>query len=209
MGYLQPVEYESYGLAPDTTDDWVTVASALMETYCRRTSLLVAQYTERLRLTSGSQTVQLTYLPLTASPPAVLPLISVQGRYAQPRRDERAYMRDWQLQELWGAFSLPGSWVTIDVTTVDWMLDGGLTLPRSVLGLPFNEVMVTYTAGLSVIPDAIKSACALIVKNAQSSPGMNIKSSRVDMLQVEYFSDQLVDNTVKTLLRPWVANRLG
>jgi hypothetical protein len=31
----------------------------------------------------------------------------------------------------------------------------------------------------------------------------------VDMLQVQYFSDQMVDSTVKTLLRPWVANRLG
>ncbi len=89
------------------------------------------------------------------------------------------------------------------------MPDGGLTLPRSVLGLPFNEVLVTYTAGLGVIPDAVKSACALIVKNAQSTPGMNVKSSRVDMVQVQYFSDQLVDSTVKTLLRPWVANRLG
>ena len=92
---------------------------------------------------------------------------------------------------------------------MDWLADGGLALPVNVLGLPFNEVSVTYTAGLSAIPDAVKSACALIVKNAQSQPGMNVKSSRVDMLQVEYFSDQLVDSTVKTLLRPWVANRLG
>ncbi len=209
MGYLQSTDYENYGLAADTTDDWITVASALMENYCRRTSLNVTQYTERLRLTAGSQSVQLTYLPLAALPPASLPLLSVQARFMRPRRGESVWETQFGMQELWSAFSLPGSWITIDPATVDWMPDGGLTFPTSVLGLPFNEVMVTYTAGLSVTPDAVKSACALIVKNAQSTSGMNVKSSRMDTLQVQYFSDQLVDNTVKTLLRPWVANRLG
>jgi hypothetical protein len=205
MGYLQPMQYESYGLAPDTTDDWITVASALMNSYCRRESLAVTQYTERIRLTRGSQTAQLTYLPLTAVSPATLPFVTVQARYTQPRRGEIAN----EMQVLWKAFSLPGSWITIDPTTVDWSPDGGVTLPWSLMGLPYNEIEVTYTAGLSVLPDAVMSACALIVKNAQSTSGMNVKSSKVDMLQVQYFSDQMVDSTVKTLLRPWVANRLG
>ncbi len=205
MGYLQPTEYEAFGLAPDTTDDWVTVASALMEAYCRRTSLLTAQYTERVRLSAGSNSVQLSYLPLAAVAPAASPLLQIQARYTYPRRGELLP----EVGQIWTAFGLPGSWVNVDPATVDWLADGGLALPVNVLGLPFNEVSVTYTAGLSAIPDAVKSACALIVKNAQSQPGMNVKSSRVDMLQVEYFSDQLVDSTVKTLLRPWVANRLG
>jgi hypothetical protein len=205
MGYLQPMQYESYGLAPDTTDDWITVASALMNSYCRRESLAVTQYTERIRLTRGSQTAQLTYLPLTAVSPATLPFVTVQARYTKPRRGEIAN----EMQVLWKAFSLPGSWITIDPTTVDWSPDGGVTLPWSLMGLPYNEIEVTYTAGLSVLPGAVMSACALIVKNAQSTSGMNVKSSKVDMLQVQYFSDQMVDSTVKTLLRPWVANRLG
>jgi hypothetical protein len=205
MGYLQPMQYESYGLAPDTTDDWITVASALMNSYCRRETLAVTQYTERIRLTRGSQTAQLTYLPLTAVSPATLPFVTVQARYTQPRRGESAN----EMQVLWNAFSLPGSWIAIDPTTVDWSPDGGVTLPWSLMGLPYNEIEVTYTAGLSVLPDAVLSACALIVKNAQSTSGMNVKSSKVDMLQVQYFSDQMVDSTVKTLLRPWVANRLG
>ncbi len=205
MGYLQPMQYESYGLAPDTTDDWITVASALMNNYCRRESLAVTQYTERMRLTRGAQTAQLTYLPLTPVSPATLPFVTVQARYSQPRRGDIAN----EMQVLWNAFSLPGSWITIDPTTVDWTPNGSVTLPWSLMGLPYNEIEVTYTAGLSVLPDQVMSACALIVKNAQSTSGMNVKSSRVDMLQVQYFSDQLVDSTVKTLLRPWVANRLG
>ena len=209
MGYLQSTDYGNYGLAPDTTDDWVTVASALMENYCRRASLLVTQYTERVRLTAGTQTAQLTYLPLTALPPASLPLLTVQARFTQPRRGEAAFAAGFEMQELWTAFSLPGSWIAVDPTTVDWTPDGFLQLPRNVMGLPFNEVAVTYTAGLSTVPNAVKSACALIVKNAQSTSGMNVKMSRVDTVQMQYFSDQLVDSTVKTLLRPWVTNRLG
>jgi hypothetical protein len=205
MGYLVPTDYENYGLASNTTDDWITVASALIETHCRRISLNVTQYTERIRIVSGSQSVQLTYLPLTISPPATNPLISIQARYALARRGEQVLPQE----EIWWAFSLPGSWSTLDPTTIDWTPDGGLTLPLNVLGLPYNEISVTYTAGLSAIPDAIKSACALIVKNAQATPGLNVKSSKIDTMQVAYFSDSLLDSNVKTLLRPWVANRLG
>jgi hypothetical protein len=206
MGYLLPTDYENFGLAPDTTDDWITVASSLIETYCRRISLNVTQYTERLRLVAGSQTTLLTYLPLVALSPATSPLVSAQARYTRPRRGEYQGLVP---EEVWWAFSLPGSWTTLDPTTIDWVEDGDLTLPWSVMGLPYNEVSVTYTAGLSTIPDAVKSACALIVKNAQAQPGMNVKSNKIDMMQVQYFSDSMVDSTVKTLLRPWVANRLG
>ena len=209
MGYLQSSDYISYGLASDTTDDWITVASALIENYCRRSSLAVAQYTERLRLTSGVHTAQLTYLPLVALPPATSPLSVVQARFSQPRRGEAAIAHQYGLQELWMAFSLPGSWISLNPSEIDWSPSGDLMFPLNVLGLPFNEVMVTYTAGLVTIPDAIKSACALIIKNAQSTSGLNVKASRVDTLQMQYFSDQLVDSTVKTLLRPWVANKLG
>lgn len=205
MGYLQPSEYTSFGLAPDTTDDWVTVASALMNTYCRRISLLATQYTERKRLSAGSQSLQLSYLPLTVLAPATVPFVQVQARYSFPRKGEP----DGYPDQVWAAFSLPGSWISLDPTTIDWLPDGSITLPLTFLSLPFNEVAVTYTAGLQTIPDAVKSACALIVKNAQSTPGLNIKSNRVDTLQVQYFSDSLLDSNVKTLLRPWVANRLG
>ena len=206
MGYLLPTDYESFGLSSDTTDDWITVASALIDTHCRRTSLSVTQYTERLRIAAGSQTVQLTYLPLAPLVPATLPLVSVQARYGLGRRGEQASLPQ---EEIWWAFSLPGSWVPLDPTTLDWTEDGCLTLPRTVLGLPYNEVAVTYTGGLPMIPDAVKSACALIVKNAQATPGMNVKSSKVDTMQVAYFSDSLLDSNVKTLLRPWVAKSVG
>ncbi len=144
MGYLLPTDYENFGLAPDTSDDWITVASSLMETYCRRISLNVTQYTERVRLTAGAQTALMTYLPLVAVAPATTPLVTVEARYTKPRRGEYQGLVQ---EEIWWAFSLPGMWTTLDPTTVDWTENGDLTFPWSVLGLPYNEVSVTYTAG--------------------------------------------------------------
>ncbi len=38
---------------------------------------------------------------------------------------------------------------------------------------------------------------------------MNVQSSRMDTLQMEYFSGSLIDAQVQALLRPYVAERLG
>ena len=207
MGYLQPADYASYGLAPDTTDDWVTMASAMMEAYCRRPSLNPTQYTERMRVVSGSQTVRLSYLPLVTVAPAVSPLVSLQGRLARPRRGEIPYL---ELGEIANVFSLPGTWTTIDPTTVDSDgTTGEITLPYNLLGLAYGEIEAMYTAGLAVIPAAVQVACAQIVKNAQTTPGLNVQRSRIDTLQMEYFSGSLIDPQVQMLLAPYVSTRLG
>jgi hypothetical protein len=75
--------------------------------------------------------------------------------------------------------------------------------------LNYNEAQVTYTSGLVEIPAAVKVACAQIVRNAQATPAMNVKRSRMDTVQMEYFSNALLDDQVKSLLRPYRAERLG
>lgn len=207
MGYLQPAQYTSYGLGADVTDDWVTLASSLIDGYCRRPSLNPTQYTERMRIVEGAQTVRLSYLPLLAVAPATLPLIDVQARYAKPRRGELIFPLQ---EEVLFAFSLPGAWSEIDPKTVDFIPDTGeLVFPLNILGLPYNEVKVTYTAGLETIPDAVMTACAQIVKNAQATPGINVKSAQIDDMHVQYFQNTLIDATVETLLQPWVSTRMG
>ena len=207
MGYLLPAEYVQYGLTAETTDDWVTMASALMESYCRRPSLLVTQYVERMRLTSGAQTVRLSYRPLAAAAGATSALVGVQVRYGRPRRGE---LHDNYLEQVAWAFGVPGSWSALDVNSVDVnQTTAELTFPMTFLGLNYNEVEVTYTSGLAVIPDAVKIACVQIVKNAQATPAMNVKSSRIDTMQMQYFSGSLIDTQVQALLRPYLAERLG
>jgi len=207
MAYLQPADYANYGLPAGTTPDWVTAATALINSYCRRPDLNVIEYTERLRIVSGSQTVLLSYLPLAPLAPATSPLVTIEGRYARPRRGESPEIA---LLEISVAFALPGTWSAIDPTTVDFdPVTGELTLPWNVLGLPYNEVMVTYTAGLATITDDVLCACAQIVKNAQAQPALNVSLSKLDTMQMRYFSSSLLDETVQAWLRPYVANRLG
>lgn len=86
---------------------------------------------------------------------------------------------------------------------------GELIFPLNIVGLPYNEVEVVYTAGLATIPDAVLCSCALIVKNALATPGLNVKSSKMDTMQIQYFSNSLVDAAVQAMLAPYVANRLG
>jgi hypothetical protein len=207
MGYLLPAEYVQYGLTAETTDDWVTMASALMDAYCRRPSLLVTQYVERMRLTAGAQTVRLSYRPLAASAASDSALVSVRVRYARPRRGE---LPDPFHEQIAWAFSVPGSWNALDVTSVDVnQSTAELTFPRSFLGIDYNEVEVTYTSGLATICDGVKVACAQIVKNAQAMPAMNVKSNKMDTVQMQYFSGSLIDPQVQMLLKPYIAERLG
>ena len=207
MAYLLPADYVNYGLPAGTTPDWVTAATALINSYCRRPDLNVIEYTERLRIVSGSQTVLLSYLPLAPLGDAASPLVAIEGRYGRPRRGESVQV---PLIDVALAFSLPGEWTTIDPATVDFASDTGeLTLPWNLLGLPYNEVSVTYTAGLAVIGDDVKSACAQIVRNAQAQPALNASMTKMDTMQMKYFSSSLLDETVMAMLRPYVANRLG
>jgi hypothetical protein len=209
--YLPPTSYEAYGLQPDTADQLVTMASALIEAYCRRPSLFAAQYTERVRLIAGSQTIRLSYGPLLPGA-----LISGRVRYARPRRGEESMLENTHnalfLQQIATAFGLPGTWTNLDVTTVD-LYPGPreVTLPATFLGagLGYNEVELTYTAGFVTVPTQVMAACAQIVKNAQAIPALNVKMSKLDTLEMQYFSNELVDPGVELMLKPYRAERVG
>jgi hypothetical protein len=205
MGYLLPAEYEEYGLASDTPDALIATASALMEAHCRRPTLLAAEYVERIRLTAGAQTGRLSYGPLDANA-----LIGVRVRYAKGRRGEYA---DLSLERELGlhiatAFGLPGTWTALDVSTIDlYVTARELTFPTGFLGLGYNEAEVAYTAGFVTVPAQIKLACAQIVKNAQATPALNVSKSRLDTMQMEYFAGTLIDDGVRALLKPCLAEK--
>jgi hypothetical protein len=208
MNYLSPTEYESHGLEATTPTSWVSAASALMDGHCRRATLGVAQYTERLRMVSGRNTFRLSYLPLTPVAPAASAIIAARGRYAIPRRGE------WPYEEMssiiaW-AFGLPGLWNDVNPADLDLFGDTGeVSMPVNALGLAFSEIEVVYTAGWATIPDPAKTACAQIVRNAQATPALNVKRGRLERMYLDYFSDSLLDATVQELLAPYVAQKVG
>jgi len=206
MNYLETTEYLTYGLEAATDPSWVTAASAIIDAHCRRATLGVSQYEERLKMPPELNTVRLSYLPLVAVTPATTPIVSLQARYALPRRGESAFPD--LSTEFALVFSLPGSWTTVDPATIDiWAEAGELTFPVNALGLFFNEVSVVYNAGLETIPSGLKVACAQIVKNAQVTPGLNVKSGKLDRMRLDYFGDTLLDDTVRSLLEPYVARK--
>jgi len=207
MAYLLPADYAGYGLTAETADAWVTTASAMIEGHCRRPTLWSASYTERMRVPLRAQTVRLSYTPLIS-------VDAVKAQYVRPERD----------RELWGelelasafsaAFALPGQWVTVDPTTLDVSLPTGefrfaWSGLGTAMGMRYGQAEVTYTAGFTTVPEAVKVACAQIVRNAQATPGLNVRSSKMDTLQTQYFSDSLIDSQVQAMLRPHVAERLG
>jgi hypothetical protein len=203
MGYLLPAEYAAYGLTAETADAWVTTASAMMEAYCRRPSLLAQSYTERMRVPRDAQTVRLSYGPLVS-------VDAVQARYARPEYGEELHGEFAFAGMFAAAFGLPGQWVAVDPATLHVSLQTGeFRFACNLMGLRFCEAEVTYTAGLAVVPEQVKVACAQIVRNAQATPGLNVKSSKLDTLQTQYFSDSLIDSQVQALLRPYLAERLG
>jgi hypothetical protein len=209
MNYLQPAEYELYGLETTTALSWVTAASAIVDAHCRRATLAVSQYTERMRTENGRRPLRLTYLPLNPVAPATSPIVSAQARYATPRRGEMDY--ESIVSDAALAFGIPGTWVDVNVADMDVFLETGeVTLPVNVLGWTFTEIEIAYTAGLDPFPDAVKVACAQLVKNAQATPALNVKRNVLpDRMQLMYFSDSLLDETVQSLLAPYVAQRVG
>ena len=209
MNYLQPSEYEVYGLETTTAQAWVTAASGVMDAHCRRVTLGINQYTERSRTENGLRPVRLTYLPLAVVAPATSAILSARARYATPRRGELDYDAiGWDAAV---AFGIPGTWTDLNAADFDVFLETGeVTMPVNVLGWTFTEVEMVYTAGLDPLPDPVKVACAQIVRNAQATPALNVKRNVLpDRMQLMYFSDSLLDETVQSLLAPYVAQKVG
>ena len=219
MNYLSPSEYEAYGLEATLPASWVAAASSLLDAYCRRGTLGVAQYVERTRLTPSRNAVRLSYLPLAALAPATTPLVSVRARYAVPRRGEGGHATVTGTimsgigdlaYDVAQVFALPGTWVDLDPSSLDYFAETGeVTFAINVLGLSYNEYEITYTAGLIAIPDAVKFACAQVIRNAQATPALNVRSGSIDRMHMDYFSDSLFDTTVCALLAPYVAQRVA
>ena len=107
-------------------------------------------------------------------------------------------------------FGLPGTWIDLDLTNFDCFGDTGEVswLPNP-LGLYFDEMELTYTAGFSTAPDPAKFACVQLVRNAQATPALNLKEGDLNDMHLTYFADTLLDATVQAMLAPDAAKRKG
>jgi hypothetical protein len=207
MAYLTGDDYKLYGLDDATPDSLVSAASDLIDAHCRRNGFGIAQYVERFRL-GRRGIVRLTYLPLAAASGVSSPIVLARGRYL---RDARGWTAESELAaEIAGVFVTPNTWVTlastsldVDATSGEVIVLGGLLTPA------LGDLEITYTAGYSTVPEAVKQACAKLTLNALATPALNVKMRRIDRMTMEYFSDTLIDADVKRLLAPYVAQRMA
>src|SRR2546422_1432929 len=191
MNYLSPSEYETYGLEATTPAAWVLAASTVIDAHCRRATLGVAQYDERLRIAAGRNTVRVTYVPLATVAPATTPIVSARGRYDIPRRGEWPF--DDISSDIALMFGLPGTWNAVDPAGIDVYADTGeLTLPVNAVGLGYSEIDLAYTAGLAVVSGKGEVARAHIVPKARSPPALHVRARRVGRHHLHYFSATLV-----------------
>ena len=210
MNYLLPDEYQLFGLDTTTHESWVKSASRLIDAHCRRPSLAVTQHTERLRLTPGRAGVRLTFLPLAPLAPAVSPIVSARARYAPAEMRHTDLALNELGRDVATTFQLPGTWTSLDPASLEYEPQTGeVTLPMHPLGLVFNEIEIMYTAGLDTITDDVKAACAQIARNAQATPALTVKQGKIDNLRLDYFADTLLDQDVRKLLAPYVAQKVG
>jgi hypothetical protein len=206
MSYLDPSEYLEYGLDPAVPDAWVEMASTIVDAHCRRPTLSVMQYIERVRVLPGARTVRLSYLPLASADGATTPIVSARGRFAQPRRGEPTEF----MESIATVLAIPGSWTAIDPASLDTFADTGeVNTISTMLGFTFDELEITYNAGWATTPEAVKHACAQIVRNAGATPALNVKTSKIDKLRVDYFRDSLIDDSVREMLAPYMAQKVG
>ncbi len=207
MAYLSGDEYTLYGLEATTPDSLVSAASDLIDAHCRRSGFGIAEYTERFRV-GRSRTVRLTWLPLIAMDGAGSPIVQARGRYMGTRGDcaEGAAL----VNELAQVFATPDVWFNVPASSLDVdTRSGEVIVCGGPLSPALSDLEVTYTAGYSEVPQAVKQACAKLVKNALATPALNVSRQQIDSMYVQYFADSLIDADVRQLLAPFVAQRLA
>ena len=207
MAYLSGDEYTLFGLEATTPESLVSATSDLIDAHCRRSGFGIAEYTERFRV-GRSRTVRLTWLPLIALDGASSPIVQARGRYMGARGD-------WAegpalVNEVAQVFATPDVWFSIPASSLDVDMRSGEVIVRGgPLSPALSDLELTYTAGYSAVPQAVKQACAKLVKNALATPALNVSRQQIDSMYVQYFADSLIDADVRQLLAPFVAQRLA
>lgn len=119
--YLTAAEFPAYGLADSTDPALIRVASDLVDAFCRRASILVAQYSERTKLPDSQPVTRASYTPLAIAEGAQTPFLSVRARHGMPRGSGS----DSSLAELLLPFGGPPAWVDLDPSVVDYQSETG------------------------------------------------------------------------------------
>lgn len=214
--YLQPVEYEDYGLPSNTPDALVRQAGFLAESYCNRDTpdqsgvvngFWVGQYREQRRFPADRQITRLSFRPTVA-------IVSAKVRQRLNRRsDIPQYQEDYLLLNLTTPGGIP-KWqdLIIDDDHIQLDGDGRVWVATTLLGVKWSEIDITYTAGYAVIPEPIKQAVAMIVGELPRGIGQRpagAKELQEGNTRILFGEPGFIPDDVKRLLSPYRVRTLA
>lgn len=216
--YLDPAEYEDYGLDPNIPDSVVASACRMINRYTKHlTSATVAttgvvnglwsgSYIEIKNLKIDSNVIRLPYRPSTS-------ITAMRGRQKRNRRSDPPDAYDPSMQYS-GVSALTGiaPWITIDPAQAMLLQNGQCEVPYHYIYGKFAEVEVTYLAGYTVIPEHIKEATAKLARELPvdylDMSMANVKSITESKHQLTRFDATFLTDDVKELLRNDIAKGL-
>lgn len=137
------------------------------------------------------------------------PLIGCSGRYGYPRRGEANFMGSSYgadpLMMVAAFFGGPPNFTVIDTGSIDFDAQTGeLWIPAGLYLSQYTEIIVVYNSGFNPtdMPENIKEACAIIVRNMLARGGGTLGAKSITgqgMVNVS-FSDDVIDSSTQRLL---------
>lgn len=134
------------------------------------------------------------------------------GRYGYGRRLDQTlgYFYDANLISSLSAFGGPPPWTPFSLPASSLNSStGDMWVPAGTLLAYYTDIKVRYIGGWSQIglPPAIKTATAAIVDALSAAPmGPQIRRFNAGKTQIERFAATVLDDDIKSMLRPYMAN---
>jgi hypothetical protein len=160
---------------------------------------------EELNMPSQRSVARLSEWPIAK-------LMSGLGRYGYGRRTDQmlGYFYDANLLSTLSAFGGPPAWTpfTIGASSLN-PETGDLWVPSGTLLAYYTTIKMRYVSGWSAatLPAQIKVAAASIVDALSAAPmGAQIRRFNAGKTQIERFAATVLDDDIKTMLRPFMAN---
>lgn len=172
MIYLTETEVNSYTDIPGVTTKHITIASALIDTYIGK-NISQYTYTETIALNKKGKG-KLKNLPINS-------ISEAKAIYRNP-------------------FGVTEEIISLSALSYDdfgYVSFYGSGINSMIFGSVTNQLKITYSAGLSVIPEDLKIACGSLAGNIKKRGGLdNVKEwsdldTRVTLTNASVFSEDI------------------
>lgn len=142
----------------------------------------------------------------------ISPILGVSGRYSYGRRGSSQIYPDLNyganILQIAAFFGGPPTWQNVDVSMGDFDTSTGeIFIPAGLYLGQYTEIVASYNSGFDPLnmPNAIKKACAMLVKNFLSRGGgtTGLRSITTSGTANVSFEPDLIDSTIASMLDPY------